>query len=86
MQKSISFGRKGHSMIVDRAGRVIAHPKKEWQKSSKDASGISVVQAMMRGETGVTVFYSPPLKGGHDRRIHLGAEGRLGRDGASADG
>ena len=62
MQKSILFGRKGHAMFVDRAGRVIAHPKKEWQQSSKDASGISVVQAMMRGETGVSVFYSPPLK------------------------
>ncbi|MEK6709076.1 MAG: sensor histidine kinase [Nitrospinota bacterium] len=60
MQKAISFGKDGHSMIVDRKGRVVAHPNKEWQEASQDASKISPVQAMMRGETGVSIFYSPP--------------------------
>lgn len=60
-QKSISFGKRGHSMIVDQDGRVIAHPNPKWQKISKDASKISVVKLMMSGQTGVAEFFSPPL-------------------------
>ncbi len=62
LQKSVTFGEKGHSMMVDQFGHVIAHPNAEWQASSKDASKISAVQRMMAGETGVQQFYSPPLK------------------------
>ncbi len=62
VQKSIAFGERGHSMIVDAKGRVIAHPNPEWQATSKDASKLSVVQAMMRGETGVAQFFSPPMQ------------------------
>lgn len=61
-QKSIAFGERGHSMVVDATGRVIAHPKSEWVATSKDASKLSVVKKMMRGETGVSIFYSPPLQ------------------------
>jgi HAMP domain-containing protein len=61
VQRSITFGERGHSMIVDATGRVVAHPNAEWEASSKDASKLSVVQKMMRGETGVTQFYSPPM-------------------------
>ncbi len=62
MQKSIAFGELGHSMVVDHEGRVVAHPNAEWQRISKDASKLSVVQAMLRGETGVMQFYSPPMQ------------------------
>lgn len=62
MQKSIVFGRLGHSMMVDAKGRVIAHPNAEWQAISKDASKLSVVRKMMAGQTGVAQFYSPPMK------------------------
>jgi len=61
-QKRIAFGELGHSMVVDAQGIVIAHPNGDWQKSGKDASTLSVVQKMMRGETGVAEFYSPPMK------------------------
>lgn len=62
LQQSIQFGERGHSMIVDQFGRVIAHPNREWQATSKDASGLSVVQQMMDGQTGVATFFSPPLQ------------------------
>ncbi|MEC3863159.1 sensor histidine kinase [Mesobacterium sp. TK19101] len=62
LQKSISFGELGHSMIVDQTGKVVAHPNAEWQRTNKDASKLPVVQAMLAGKTGVMQFYSPPLK------------------------
>lgn len=59
LRRNIRFGLNGHSAIVDQNGRVIAHPNPEWMKELYDLSGASVVQKMMRGETGVTEFYSP---------------------------
>ena len=61
-QIKIAFGDRGHAMIVDHEGRVLAHPKKEWAESSKDVSGLEVVQHMTSGRTGVMQFYAPPLK------------------------
>jgi signal transduction histidine kinase/DNA-binding NarL/FixJ family response regulator len=61
-QADITFGERGHAMIVDHEGRVMAHPKKEWVETSKDASGLEVVQRMTSGQTGVMQFYAPPLK------------------------
>lgn len=62
VQKAIAFGEKGHSMIVDHTGKVLAHPNPEWQKINKDASPLSVVQLMLGQKTGVAQFFSPPLK------------------------
>ncbi|MBO6784290.1 MAG: HAMP domain-containing protein, partial [Alphaproteobacteria bacterium] len=62
VQRAIVFGERGHSMIVDAKGRVVAHPDSDWEATSKDASGLSVVQKMMRGETGVATFFSPPMQ------------------------
>lgn len=62
VQKSIAFGVRGHAMIVDARGKVVAHPNPQWQADSKDASKISIVQKMMARETGVAEFYSPPMK------------------------
>lgn len=61
-QGDIAFGARGHAMIVDHEGRVLAHPKKEWTDTSKDVSTLEVVQRMTSGETGVMQFYAPPLK------------------------
>ena len=62
LQKTVSFGEKGHAAIVDRTGRVIAHPKPDWTQSMKDLSKISVVQKMIAGENGVARFYSPAVE------------------------
>lgn len=61
-QQAIAFGQRGHAMIVDQDGRVLAHPKPEWTRTSKDASGLEVVQRMITGQTGVMQFFSPPLQ------------------------
>ena len=60
-QSSISFGERGHSMIVDQFGRVMAHPNLEWTQNSVDASKLDVVQQMIQQNTGVMKFFSPPL-------------------------
>ncbi|MDA1099781.1 MAG: ATP-binding protein [Proteobacteria bacterium] len=62
VQRQIAFGERGHSMVVDAKGVVVAHPNKTWEETSKNAAKLSVVGAMMRGETGVSEFYSPPMK------------------------
>ncbi len=59
LQQGVAFGVKGHAAIVDQIGHVIAHPRTEWQESIKDLSKVSVVRQMMKGENGVTRFYSP---------------------------
>ena len=63
LQQAITFGDHGHAVIVDAKGQVIAHPLKDWVAASRDISGVPVVAAMMRGETGVGPFYSPALNG-----------------------
>ncbi len=63
LQKQIAFGDRGHAAIVDSTGRIIAHPFSAWIAKSQDLSAVSVVQAMMRGETGVGQFYSPAMNG-----------------------
>jgi signal transduction histidine kinase len=63
LQQAIAFGDHGHAVIVDAKGQVIAHPFKDWVAASRDISGVSVVAAMMRGETGVGQFYSPAFNG-----------------------
>jgi len=61
-QSEIAFGERGHAMIVDNKGRVLAHPKQEWVDTSKDVTGLEVVQRMTLGQTGAMQFYAPPLK------------------------
>ncbi len=62
LRQRIKFGIKGHSAIMDQNGRVVAHPNADWMASMKDLASLSIVQKMMRGETGVTEFYSPFIK------------------------
>jgi len=63
LQRAIAFGDHGHAVIVDSKGQVIAHPLKDWVAASRDISGVPVVAAMMRGETGVGRFFSPAFNG-----------------------
>ncbi len=62
VQKKVAFGERGHAMIVDKNGRVLAHPNPEWQRASTDVSGLEVVQRMISGDTGVMQFYAPPIQ------------------------
>ena len=66
LQQAIAFGDHGHAVITDAKGQVIAHPLKDWVAASRDISGVNVVAAMIRGETGVNQFYSPAF---HDDMI-----------------
>jgi diguanylate cyclase (GGDEF)-like protein len=60
MRASIHFGKQGHSAMVDALGQVIAHPNPNWMNDKiKNISHLSVVKAMMTGNTGVIEFYSP---------------------------
>ncbi len=61
VQQRVAFGQRGHSAIVDQFGHVIAHPNKSWEQQTKDISRVSAVARMMKGETGVTTFYSPAM-------------------------
>lgn len=61
LQQSIAVGELRLSMVLDHQGLVVAHPNLEWQRVSKDASGLSVVQAMLDGKTGVMHYYSPTM-------------------------
>src|SRR5262249_18273726 len=54
--------KQGHAVIVDRHGRVIAHPNPQWQTTIRDLSALEPVRRMMNGETGVTRFFSPALR------------------------
>ena len=62
LQQSIAFGDHGHAVITDAKGQVIGHPLKDWVAASRDISGVNVVAAMIRGETGVDQFYSPAFR------------------------
>jgi signal transduction histidine kinase/ActR/RegA family two-component response regulator len=63
LQRAIAFGDHGHAVITDPKGHVIAHPLKDWVAASRDISGVPVVAAMMRGESGVQQFFSPAFNG-----------------------
>jgi signal transduction histidine kinase/CheY-like chemotaxis protein len=60
LRQAVTFGAHGHAAIVDHSGHVVAHPDPKWLL--KDLSAIPPVAAMMRGETGVTTFFSPAVK------------------------
>ncbi len=62
IQKALTFGRKGHSAIVDSHGNVIAHPLDRWRLQVKNIANLEPIKRMMAGETGVTKFYSPAMK------------------------
>lgn len=62
MCSQIKFGVLGHCAVVDNTGHVVAHPNKDWVKTIRNLSKVSIVQKMLAGESGTTEFYSPFLK------------------------
>lgn len=62
LQQAVAFGERGHAAIVDQYGNVIGHPNPDWRDSIKNIAKVKPVAAMMRGESGVTTFYSPAMK------------------------
>lgn len=57
-RKGIAFGESGHAAIVDQAGVVVAHPNPDWTEENRDLSDWPIVKAMIKGEEGITQFYS----------------------------
>ena len=84
LQQAIAFGDHGHAVMVDAKGQVIAHPFKDWVAASRDISGVPVVAAIMRGETGVGQFYSPAFNGNMIAGFAVVPETGWGRHGAAA--
>jgi len=62
LQKTIAFGDRGHAVIVDHQGKVIAHPNDAWRKQMKNIANLEPVKHMIVKERGVTTFYSPTMK------------------------
>lgn len=61
VQERVTFGELGHAAIFDAAGRSVAHPVPAVEENMMDASGLSIVQNMLNGQTGVGQFFSPPM-------------------------
>jgi signal transduction histidine kinase len=59
---SISFGQRGHAVITDHEGRILAHPLPELERQMTDISSIPTVLRTMRWESGIDVFYSDAFK------------------------
>jgi predicted signal transduction protein with EAL and GGDEF domain len=59
----VRFGTMGHAVIVDQAGQVLAHPRKDWENVARPLGDSQIVRAMLRGDTGVMKFRSPSFEG-----------------------
>jgi signal transduction histidine kinase len=62
LQSTISIGQKGHAVIVDHFGKVIAHPLDAWRQGMSSLQAVEPVERMMAKERGVTRFKSPALQ------------------------
>ncbi|MDP6815207.1 MAG: sensor histidine kinase, partial [Alphaproteobacteria bacterium] len=62
LHQQIRFGHGGHAAIVDQHGRILAHPFQAWREQRKDISAVAPVARMIKGQSGVTTFYSPAKK------------------------
>ena len=58
----IVFGLKGHAVVIDQTGHVIAHPRPDWVESARDMGGLVPVQQVLAGISGVRTFFSPALE------------------------
>ena len=57
-RQQVHFGEFGHAAIVDKSGRVVAHPNKDWVKARKNVTAWPVVTQVLAGKTGTTEFFS----------------------------
>ncbi len=61
MCNKINFGEKGHCVIVDQLGQVVAHPSKELEQQIRDISSIGILDKMKDNTNGIWTFHSPYL-------------------------
>jgi len=61
MCNKIQFGEKGHCVIVDQLGQVVAHPSKELEQQIRDISSIGILDKMKDNVSGLWTFHSPYL-------------------------
>ena len=50
------IGASGQAVVVDRRGRVIAHPRDDWRVEAKDLSSSAIFQQSLGQETGVSWY------------------------------
>jgi len=50
------IGASGQAVVVDRRGRVIAHPREDWRVEAKDLSSSAIFQQSLGQETGVSWY------------------------------
>ncbi|MBV9824704.1 MAG: Cache 3/Cache 2 fusion domain-containing protein [Alphaproteobacteria bacterium] len=62
LQHKIAFGARGHAVVLDAKGKVIAHPIQKWVDDEFDLAKTPPAQAIMSGKSGVMQFYSPAFK------------------------
>jgi signal transduction histidine kinase/CheY-like chemotaxis protein len=53
------IGQNGQAVVVDRRGRVIAHPRDDWRLEAKDLSASGIFQQSLGQETGVSWYTDP---------------------------
>ena len=62
LRQQVSFGRRGHAIIVDHDGQVIAHPFEDRFTEAIDLSESAPVRRLRSGDAGVDEFVSPILQ------------------------
>ncbi len=62
LSSTIAFGRKGHAVVVDQTGRVLAHPNPAWLRERWSMAEVAPVQQILQGKAGVAHFYAPFMK------------------------
>ena len=60
--RRIKFGERGHAVITDQYGRIVLHPNNKWIDEMHSIGDWPIIQAGLRGGTGVATFYSPFIK------------------------
>ena len=53
------IGDNGQAVVVDRRGRVIAHPRDDWRLEAKDLSSSGIYQQSLGQDTGVSWYTDP---------------------------
>ncbi len=61
MCHKIVFGEKGHCIIVDQLGQVVAHPSEALEQQVRDISSIGILDKIKDSMNGLWNYYSPYL-------------------------
>ena len=62
LSQEVVIGKRGHATIVDKHGKILAHPLENGRREMKDLSEIAPVREMMAGRKGGSIFYSPAME------------------------